>query len=289
MTAIRVSDPPAPGKRYGLRRLSLAIQAACAIAVTLIFLGPIVWMISTALKTGNEAFSAIPSLLFVPTLVNFVHVFAESSFAGALTTSAFTASVSTVLALVLGAGIAYPLARQKQGAVQQQLAMWILSLRILPPIVVIIPLFLLLRAVGLTGTIWALVIIYTYMNLPLTVWLLRGFFADLPVEIEEASFVDGASRMRSFVGITLPLVLPGVISTALLAFIFAWNEFLFANILTGATTRTAPVALTEYVNPVSIEWNNIMAAGTLVVLPVWLGALFVQRYLVRGMTFGAVK
>jgi ABC-type glycerol-3-phosphate transport system permease component len=127
------------------------------------------------------------------------------------------------------------------------------------------------------------------MNLPLVVWLLRGFFADLPVEIEEASFVDGASRVRSFFGITLPLVLPGLISTALLAFIFAWNEFLFANILTGADTRTAPVALTEYVNPVSVEWNNIMAAGTLVVLPVWLGALFAQRYLVRGMTFGAVK
>ena len=127
------------------------------------------------------------------------------------------------------------------------------------------------------------------MNLPLTVWLLRGFFADMPREIEEASFVDGASRLRTFVGVTLPLTAPGLIATGLLCFIFAWNEFLFANILTGADTHTAPVGLTEYVTPVSVEWNKIMAAGTLVVLPVWIGALSVQRFLVRGLTLGAVK
>jgi ABC-type glycerol-3-phosphate transport system permease component len=289
MTASATATSVLGSKRRRAHRLALAFQAVCASIVALLFIGPIVWMVSTAMKTGNQAFSAIPTLLFVPTLGNFAHVFTGSSFAGSLATSAFTSTSSTLLAFILGAGIAYPLARQRHGAVQQQLSMWILSLRILPPIVVIIPLFLLLRTVGLTGTIWGLVILYTYMNLPLVVWLLRGFFADLPVEIEEASFVDGASRLRSFFEITLPLMLPGLISTALLAFIFAWNEFLFANILTGADTRTAPVALTEFVNPVSVEWNNIMAAGTLVVLPVWLGALFAQRYLVRGMTFGAVK
>ena len=270
------------------KRIGIVIQGFAALIVTGLFIGPIGWMVSTALKTGNEAFSATPTILFTPNFDNFAHVFTGSAFGQALLTSTFTAAASTVLALILGAGIAYPLARRK-GAVQQQVAFWILSLRILPPIVVIIPLFLLLRNVGLTGSLWSLVILYTYMNLPLTVWLLRGFFADLPVEIEEAAFVDGASRMRTFFGITLPLTLPGVVSTALLAFIFAWNEFLFANVLTGASTRTAPVSLTEYVNPVSVEWNNIMAAGTLVVLPVWVFALGVQRYLVRGMTLGAVK
>ena len=270
------------------KRIGLIVQGLAALAATCLFIGPIAWMVSTALKTGNEAFSATPTILFKPNFENFTHVFSGSAFGQALLTSTFTATVSTILALIIGAGIAYPLARRK-GAVQQQVAFWILSLRILPPIVVIIPLFLLLRSVGLTGSLWSLVILYTYMNLPLTVWLLRGFFADLPIEIEEAAFVDGASRMRTFFGITLPLTLPGVVSTALLAFIFAWNEFLFANVLTGASTRTAPVSLTEYVNPVSVEWNNIMAAGTLVVLPVWIFALAVQRYLVRGMTLGAVK
>lgn len=269
-------------------RLGVAAQAVAALLATLLFIAPILWMISTALKTGNQAFSATPQFLFTPTLENFAHVFASSSFGGALMTSAFTASVSTMLALILGAGIAYPLAR-RSGATQRQIAFWVLSLRILPPIVVIIPLFLLFRSIGLTGSLWSLILLYTYMNLPLTVWLLRGFFADLPLEIEEAAYVDGASRLRTFFGVTLPLAMPGVISTALLAFIFAWNEFLFANVLTGASTRTAPVSLTEYVNPVSVEWNNIMAAGTLVVLPVWIFALGVQRYLVRGMTMGAVK
>jgi ABC-type glycerol-3-phosphate transport system permease component len=279
---------PRPGARRQRQRRLTAARALAAAVLTLLFLGPILWMVSTAFKVGNDAFSATPKIFVSPTFDNFRSVFSKSQFGSALATSIFTATSSTILALLLGAGIAYPLARRRVRG-QQHLAFWILSLRIVPPIVVIIPLFLLLRDVGLTGSVWSLVVIYTYMNLPLTVWLLRGFFADLPAEIEEASFVDGASRLRSFFGITLPLALPGVVATALLAFIFAWNEFLFANILTGANTRTAPVGLTEYVTPVSVEWTNIMAAGTLVVLPVWLGALAAQRYLVRGLTLGAVK
>jgi ABC-type glycerol-3-phosphate transport system permease component len=269
------------------RRLTI-LRGVVAPLLTLLFLGPILWMVSTAFKVGNQAFSATPTIFFSPTLENFRDVFSDSTFTKSLVTSLFTAGASTVLALLLGAGIAYPLARRSIRG-QQQLAFWILSLRIIPPIVVIIPLFLMLRTVGLTGSLWSLVVMYTYMNLPLTVWLLRGFFADLPVEIEEASFVDGASRLRSFFGVTVPLAMPGIVATALLAFIFAWNEFLFANILTGADTRTAPVGLTAYVTPTNVEWSHIMAAGTLVVLPVWIGALAAQRYLVRGLTMGAVK
>ena len=269
------------------RRMTLA-QIVAGAAVSLAFVAPLLWMVSTALKQGNQAFSAVPTVFFYPTLENLQHVFVQSRFGSALGTSLFTAISSTILALILGAGIAYPLARRRVRG-QQHISAWILSLRIVPPIVVIIPLFLLLRTVGLTGSIWSLVIVYTYMNLPLTVWLLRGFFADLPIEIEEASYVDGCTPLGTFLRITVPLTLPGIVATGLLAFIFAWNEFLFANVLTGAGTRTAPVGLTEYVTPVSVEWNNIMAAGTVVVLPVWIGALAAQKYLVRGLTLGAVK
>jgi ABC-type glycerol-3-phosphate transport system permease component len=269
-------------------RLFDAVRGLAALLVTAMFFAPIYWMIMTAFKTGNEAFSSIPTLFAWPNLENFRLVFTQNNFGLALGTSVFVASLSTLLCLIIGASVAYPLARVKIRG-QKHLAFWILSLRIIPPIAVIIPLFLLLRTVGLTGSIWSLVIVYTFMNLPLTIWLLRGFFSDLPQEIEEASFVDGAGRLRTFIGITLPLTVPGLIATGLLCFIFAWNEFLFANILTGAATRTAPVGLTEYVTPVSVEWNKIMAAGTLVVLPVWIGALAVQRYLVRGLTLGAVK
>jgi ABC-type glycerol-3-phosphate transport system permease component len=284
-----VDQPRRPRVRRTTREKALtALRAVVAAVVTLIFFAPIYWMIMTAFKTGNEAFSAVPALISWPSLDSFRLVFERNSFALALATSLFVSVTSTILCLMLGAGIAYPLARLNIRG-QKHIAFWILSLRIIPPIVVIIPLFLLLRSVALTGSAWSLVVMYTYMNLPLTVWLLRGFFADLPKEIEEASFVDGAGRLRSFITITLPLAVPGIVATGLLGFIFAWNEFLFANILTGAATRTAPVALTEYVTPVSVEWNKIMAAGTLVVLPVWLTALSVQRYLVRGLTLGAVK
>jgi ABC-type glycerol-3-phosphate transport system permease component len=269
-------------------RMMTRIQIVAGALVSLAFVAPLLWMVSTALKEGNQAFSAVPTLFFRPTLDNLRHVFIESRFGSALGTSLFTAISSTILALILGSGIAYPLARRRVPA-QKQISSWILSLRIIPPIVVIIPLFLLLRSVGLTGSIWSLVIVYAYMNLPLTVWLMRGFFADMPVEIEEAAHVDGCSPLGTFLRITVPLTLPGIVATGLLAFIFAWNEFLFANVLTGAGTRTAPVGLTEYVTPVSVEWNNIMAAGIVVVLPVWIGALAAQRYLVRGLTLGAVK
>jgi ABC-type glycerol-3-phosphate transport system permease component len=279
---------PRQGARARRRRRMSIVRGVVALLLTIVFLGPIIWMISTAFKLGNQAFSATPTIFVSPTLENFRDVLSDSTFTKALATSVFTAGVSTILALLLGAGIAYPLARQRMRG-QQHLAFWILSLRIIPPVVVIIPLFLMLRSIGLTGSVWSLVVMYTYMNLPLTVWLLRGFFADLPAEIEEASFVDGASRLRSFFGITVPLTMPGIVATALLAFIFAWNEFLFANILTGADTRTAPVGLTTYVTPTNVEWSHIMAAGTLVVLPVWIGALAAQRYLVRGLTMGAVK
>ena len=288
MSVTTTAGRPAKGARARRRRRMQIVRGVVAALVTLVFLGPILWMVSTALKVGNQAFSETPTILFSPTFENFSNVFTKSRFGDALSTSLFTATSSTVLALILGAGIAYPLARLRIRG-QQHLSFWVLSLRIIPPIAVIIPLFLMLRSVALTGSVWSLVLIYAFMNLPLTVWLLRGFFADLPLEIEEASFVDGASRLRSFFGITVPLAMPGIIATALLAFIFAWNEFLFANILTGAETRTAPVGLTEYVTPTTVEWTNIMAAGTLVVLPVWIGALAAQRYLVRGLTMGAVK
>jgi ABC-type glycerol-3-phosphate transport system permease component len=278
---------PRRRRRTQARRL-MWLQIVAALFVTLLFLGPIVWMVSTAFKATVEAFSATPTWFFTPTLDNFSKVINGGSFLHPLWESFFAASVSTILALVLGTGIAYPLARYRLRG-KQHLAFWILSLRIIPPIVTVVPVFLMVRSLGLAGSIWGLTILYTYINLPLTVWLLRGFYSDIPVEIEEAAHVDGAGRMRIFVGHTLPLAAPGIVATALLAFIFAWNEYLFANILTNASNQTLPVSLNAYVTPVSILWTQIMAAGTLVAIPVWFAALVAQRYLVRGLTLGAVK
>jgi hypothetical protein len=152
------------------------VRIVAGALVSLFFVAPLLWMVSTAPKKGNQAFSTVPTLFFRPTLDNLRHVFVESRFGNALGTSLFTAISSTILALILGSGIAYPLARRRVPG-QKHIPSRILSLRIIPPIVVFIPLFLLLRTVGLTGSIWSLVIVYTYMNLPLTLWLMRGFFA----------------------------------------------------------------------------------------------------------------
>jgi multiple sugar transport system permease protein len=255
---------------------------------TAIFLLPVIWMVSTALKTNADAFRAVPVWFFDPTLDNFRAVLSRGLFGRFLSNSAIAALSSTAFALVLGASLAYPLARLKiPGA--RHIAFWILSLRILPPIVIVLPIFVLFSQIGLSGSLVSLVILYTFMNLPLATWLLISFFSEIPEELEHAAMVDGAGRIRAFVSITLPLSFPGLIATGTLTTIFAWNEFLFANILTGALSRTAPVALTQYVTPVGIQWTEIMAAGTLVVLPVWIGALAVQRYLVRGLTMGALK
>lgn len=269
------------------RRTQMLVPAV-AIFITLLYVAPLLWMVLTAFKTPNQAFTQTPTWFFMPTLQNFGEVLAGGAFGGYLFNSLFVAGVSTLGALALGSGIAYPLARARVPG-KRQLAMWILSLRIIPPIVVVVPLFLMLSGVGLQGTIWSLVMLYTYMNLPLTVWLLRGFFADMPVEVEEAAQVDGAGALRVFLQITIPLTMPGIVATGLLAFIFAWNEFLFASILSGAFNQTAPMGLTEYVTPVGVRWTEIMAAGTIVVIPVWVAALSVQRYLVRGLSMGAVK
>ena len=264
------------------------LRLVLGLLVTLIFMFPVVWMIATGFKTGNQAFSNSTSFFFKPSLDNYREVLFKSDFKSAIMTSLRAVSISVVLTVLLASGIAYPMARYPSKGMNR-LSSWIISLRIVPPIVTIIPLFLLLRTIKLTGSIWSLVLVYTFMNMPLAVWLLRGFFKEVPREIEEAAEIDGLDGKRIFFKIVLPLSAPGVVATALLSFVFAWNDFLFANILSGATTRTATVGLTEFVTPVGTAWTTIMAAGTLVVIPVWIAALFAQKYLVRGLTMGSVK
>ena len=264
------------------------LRLVLGVLVTIIFIFPVVWMIATGFKTGNQAFSNSTSFFFKPSLDNYREVLFKSDFKSAIMTSLRAVLISVVLTVLLASGIAYPMARFPSKGMNR-LSSWIISLRIVPPIVTIIPLFLLLRTIKLTGSIWSLVLVYTFMNMPLAVWLLRGFFKEVPREIEEAAEIDGLNARRIFFLIVLPLSAPGVVATALLSFVFAWNDFLFANILSGATTRTATVGLTEFVTPVGTAWTTIMAAGTLVVIPVWVAALFAQKYLVRGLTMGSVK
>lgn len=275
--------------RRGRQQQALHIlRVAVAFTVSLLFFLPLLWMVTTAFKTGNQAFSTEVTWFFTPTLDNFATALGGSGFTAALANSAQVSVFSSLLVVVVASGIAYPLARFNIKG-KSGITVTILSLRVVPPIVTIIPLFLLFRTLGLNGTLVAIILLHIFMNLPLAVWLLRGFYEEVPPEIEEAALLDGLGHVATFFRIVLPLAMPGVAATALLSFVFSWNEFLFASILSNASSRTATVALTEYVTPVGTQWTVIMAAGTLVAIPVWIAALSAQKYLVRGLTLGAVK
>ncbi|MET1088226.1 MAG: carbohydrate ABC transporter permease, partial [Arthrobacter sp.] len=267
---------------------NVGVRAGVAVICTFLFIAPVLWMVTTAFKTGNQAFSGEIQWFFTPTLENFAEVLGGTRLTYALINSLQVSVISSIVAILLASGIAYPLARYEFRG-RDQIAGTILSLRIVPPIVTIIPLFLVMRTIGLNGSLLSIIILHVFMNLPLAVWLLRGFYEDVPKEIEEAGAIDGLGNIGIFFRMVLPLAMPGVASTALLCFVFSWNEFLFASVLSNAGSQTVTVALTQYVTPVGTEWTLIMAAGTVVAVPVWLAALAAQKYLVRGLSLGAVK
>lgn len=268
-------------------RVEQAIRRVVIALALIAFLGPIVLIVVTSFKTRVEALGS-PFALFRPTLDNYSHIFAEYSFAHYAKNSLVASVASTLVALALGSLAAYALARYRFRG-RGGLAYWILSLRMAPAIASVIPLFIMLRQVHLTDNLIGLILVYIGANLPLVIWMMKGFFDDLPVDMEESALIDGASRLGACVRIALPLVAPGLAATAILTFIFTWNEFLFALILTGRNAQTLPVAVTLFVRETGIDWGYMTAAASLMMLPMVICTLFVRRGLTRGLTLGAIK
>jgi multiple sugar transport system permease protein len=263
--------------------LSLSVMAAVT---------PIYWMVTISLKNEVDQFASPPRWLsFTPTLAHYYDAFFTRSFAKYLTTSLTVAGLSTICAVTLGTLAAYGLARFKlRGKLDQRLSLWILSTRMFPPIVTAVPLFLMMRDLRLLNTITSLVIVYTALNLPFVVWMMRGFFRELPRELEEAAMVDGDSRLGALVRIILPLVTPGLAATAVFCLIVSWNEFLLALVLTQTdASMTLPVGIAGRVTQYEIKWGVMSAAGVVAMIPILAFAMAVQRYLVRGLSLGAVK
>lgn len=262
-----------------------------AIALGFLFfsLFPILLIFLTSLKTDVQIFSETPVWIFTPTLQNY-----KDAFIGAwsqlpfLVNSLIITIISTTIAVVFGAMTAYGLARFEFKG-NKDLSFWILSTRMAPPIAFIVPMFVLIKALGLLDTWWALIIMYTGINLSFCVWILRGFFLDIPIELEESALADGYTRWQVFTKIALPLVKPGLAAVAVFSSIFAWNEFLFALILTAQNSKTIPIGITGFSTAMGIRWGQFMAVGFVAILPVLVFTLLMQRYLVRGLTFGAVK
>jgi multiple sugar transport system permease protein len=255
-------------------------------------IAPIYWMITISLKTEGDQFATPPAWIsFSPTLEHYVEAFVTRSFGQYLLTSAIVAVASTACALVIGSLAAYALARfQFPYRLDRKLSVWILSTRMFPAIVTAVPLFLMMRDLRLLNTMAALIIVYTGFNLPFVVWMMRGFFAEVPKDLEEAALVDGDSRFGALFRVVLPLVAPGLAATAVFCLIVSWNEFLFALVLTQTdAAMTLPVGIAGRVTQYEIRWGVMSAAATVAIVPILAFALAVQKYLVRGLSLGAVK
>ena len=269
-----------------------------AASVGLVYFFPVVWMILAAFKTRADALATPPKLFFTPTLEHFWASFNRVSADGAqvfktglegnFVNSLFISSVSVALALALGALAAYGFARLRVAG-RDYFMFYILVVRMVPPITAIIPLYFLFRVTGLGGGYVAIILVYTAFNLPFAIWMLKSFIDELHLPIEEAARLDGSSEVKILWRICLPQMRAGVAATAIIAFVFTWNDFLFSLLLTSVTTRTVPVAMTRVVGAdVGVDWGVFAAIGTIYLLPVLLIAFFLQGQLLRGATFGTV-
>lgn len=258
------------------------------IIVSLLFVFPYLWMLITAFKLPQDIRAIPPVILFTPTLSNFQELIVKYQVLPAIKNSIIVVLMATALAVIFGMLTSYALARYKYRG-KDAVAMDILSIRMVPPIASAIPIYLIAQRTGLYNTYWILILVYAVFNIPLVVWVLRVFFEELPLSIEEAALVDGCSRLRILWSITLPLVIPGLIATTILTAIFIWNEFLFANILTGPETKTLPIVIALAIETRRVSWGVATAGGALISLPIIIPLMFIQRYLVRGLTFGVVK
>jgi multiple sugar transport system permease protein len=255
-------------------------------------LAPVYWMLTISLKSEVDQFAIPPKWFsFTPTLQHYTDAFVTRSFGQYLLTSAIVAVVSTFFALVIGTLAAYALTRFRlPWNLDRKLSLWILSTRMFPAIVTAVPLFLMMRDLRLLNTKTSLIIVYTAFNLPFVVWMMRGFFAEVPRDLEEAALVDGDSRLGALVRVVLPLVSPGLAATAVFCLIVSWNEFLFALVLTQTdAAMTLPVGIAGRVTQYEIKWGVMSAAGVVAMMPILIFALAMQRYLVRGLSLGAVK
>jgi multiple sugar transport system permease protein len=268
-----------------VKRVLLTIAT---VAIFGVILFPPVVLFVTSIKTDIDALSFPPKWIFDPTLKNYVDILNTSPLVDYALNSLIVASLNTLLCLMIGSMAAYGLARFKfRGA--DNLAFWILSIRMMPPVAAIIPIYILMKNLGLLDTPWCLVITYLTFNLPFVVWMMKGFFEEIPREIEESALIDGCSDFSVFFRIALPLVAPGLAATAIMVFIFSWNEFLFALILTGTKAVTLPVGIIGYMKETGINWGYMTAGGILALIPVIVFMVLVQKHLVKGLTLGALK
>jgi multiple sugar transport system permease protein len=256
------------------------------IIVLMVFLLPFIWLIITSFKNPADIWARPPIWIFKPTLDNYMNVVFEKQLPLYTMNSIIIATVTTLFAVAFGFPAAYSMARFKTGG--KALYFDYLTFFMFPPIVVAIPLFLLMKNVGLVDTRIGVVLAHLTFSIPFVVLMMRGIFLDTPLEVEEAALIDGCTRLQAFLKVVIPLAKPGIVASAILVFIFSWNELLFALILTYSRSPTVPILASLTIEAHRIRWGLMTAIGTMTVIPVVIITFFIRKYILIGFTLGAV-
>ena len=255
------------------------------LVVVIPMLFPLYWMLVSAFRLQVDIIQWPPRFFFTPTLRNFERVFGEQNFLLYLENSAIVGIGAVLVSLVIGLPAAYSIARFRQ----RRLLMLILVARVMPGICFLLPWFIIFSRLRLMDTFIALTLSHILIILPVVVWVVSAYIETIPVELEDSAMVDGATRQRAFLSIILPLSMPGVITATTLSFIFSWNNFMFAQVLSMARTRTLPIAIFNFMGYAEIDWGGVMASAVTIITPAIILTMFFQKYVIKGLTVGAVK
>ncbi len=283
-----IAEYAGPKRRRG--KLGSQLRIAAGVFVCFIFLFPLIWMVLTSFKDQRDIFTTPPTLFFTPTLESYITYLQRPDIWRRLLNTVIVAIGSGVISIIAGSMAGYALARIKlRGA--GMIGVLIILSRGVPPIALAVPMFLVARSLGITDQHITLILAYCTFLIPYVMWLMRGFFMSLPKELEESAMIDGCTRFGAFFKIIVPISLPGLLSTLIFSMILAWEELLFALVLTNRNASTIPVAIQGIAGDTinGANWSALTAVGTITVLPVVIFALLVQKWLVQGMADGATK
>jgi ABC-type glycerol-3-phosphate transport system permease component len=258
------------------------------IIIFIVYVLPILWVISTSFKFERDALSIPPKIFFEPTLENYQKAFTKNGMSANFINSIIISVGSSLFGLILGIPAAYALSRF-QFRQNSAVYMWFLGTRMAPPFLTVLPIFIISRQINLYDTIGLIIVVNMLMNISWVVWMMRSFFDEIPSEIDEACLVDGCNRFSTLFKVILPLAKPGIAATLIFCMIVSWNEYFFAMVLTSIKARTLPATLTTFISVFGLLWGQMCAAATVIMLPILIFTWFTQRYLIRGLTMGAVK
>lgn len=286
-TTLRSRPAPAPARRKKPARTKVypVVRGILIILVILIFVLPLAWMVMASFKTNVDINDTSKTFLFDPVISNYTNVFGNANYGQFVFNSFWVALWATGLSLLLGVPAAFAMSRFSM----QKSALTVLLARIIPGISLLVPWYYVFANLGLVGGYGVLILSHMFVLIPISVYIMMSFFDSMPLELEEASLVDGLTPIGAFLRILLPLSVPGIATAGILSFIFSWNNFMFALVLSGADTKTLPVAVFDFVSYAAIDWGAIMAATVVMTLPIVVIAVIGQKYIVSGLTAGATK